>query len=299
MKQFNINQYIRPDVAKMAPYMPGASAWDLAKKYGQDISEVVKLNTNENPYGPSPLAKKAVMKALFHYYPPSDYKNLRCALAEYVNMREENIIVGAGSDEVIDLLLRITLQEGEIIITCPPTFGMYETYTRLNRGIIREVQRNNDFSLNLKKILLQTSYDKVKIIFLCSPNSPTGNLIPQEEMIQILKTGKLVVVDEAYYEFGGLTATSLLKKYPNLIILRTLSKWAGLAGLRLGYGIMSPILVEQIMKIKPPYSISNTTEQAALATLNDLSFNKASIKKIIKERERMYKTLIKIPTLKV
>lgn len=294
-----IKQYIRKDVAQMESYVPGTSAWDLAKKYKQNIKKIIKLNTNENPYGPSPIAKKAILNTLLQYYPPSDYLNLREKLANYAKVKKENIVVGAGSDEVIDLILRVILQDGDVIINCPPTFGMYEIYNRLNRGNTVNVYRNQDFSLNTEMIINKCLDGNVKAIFLSNPNSPTGTLDSQEDLIKILETGKLVIVDEAYCEFSLQTVVPLLAKYQNLIILRTLSKWAGLAGLRLGYGIMSPYLAEQIFKIKPPYSISVATEQAAIATLGDLTYTKKSIQKIITERDKMFKKLLKIHSIKI
>lgn len=294
-----LKQFIRKDVEQMESYVPGVSAWDLAKKYNQNIKNIIKLNTNENPYGPSPKAKKAILNTLLHYYPPSDYSELRDKLAKYSEVKKENIVVGAGSDEVIDLILRVILKEGDVILNCPPTFGMYEIYNRLNRGNTININRKMDFSIDIELVIKKAKNKKVKAIFLSNPNSPTGNLMSREDVIKIVKTGKLVIIDEAYAEFAMQTSIPLLKKYQNLIILRTLSKWAGLAGLRLGYGIMSSFLVDQIFKIKPPYSISIATEQAAIATFEDLTYTKRSINKIVIEREKMYKKLRNIKNITV
>ncbi len=284
---------------KIEPYVPGTSARDLAKRYGQNIKQLIKLNANENPYGVSPLVKKAIKSLFYNYYPGSDYKILRRAISKYTNTKEENIFVSSGSDELIYLLLRTILLEGEKVIICPPTFGIYEIATKLNRGITINIPTNKNYTINLSCILKSCSDEKVKVVFLCNPNNPTGNLIPKEEIIKILKTGKLVIVDEAYYEFSKMTLSPLLPLYENLIILRTLSKWAGLAGLRIGYGIMSPKLVEQLMGIKSPFNVNIAAEAAALATFKDLSFAKQSIQKIIAERDRVYKRLKLIQKIKV
>lgn len=287
----NINQFIRRDIAQMESYIPGTSAEDLASAYKQDIKQLVKLNANENPYGMSPAAKKALQELFANYYPRSDYPLLRQALASYTKTIAENIIVGSGSDEIIDLVLRVVLEIEDKVIICPPTFGMYEVSTKLNKGKTVFVERKQDYSLNVPEILNKCNDKKVKIVFITNPNSPTGNLTPQEDIVKILRTGKLVVVDEAYYEFSKTTSTPLLNKYNNLIIIRTFSKWAGLAGLRIGYAIAESVFVDQFLKIKPPFNVNIAAEKAAIATLGDLSFAKSSIQKIIAERERLYKEL--------
>jgi histidinol-phosphate aminotransferase len=284
---------------KIKPYAPGISAQELSKKYGQDIKQLIKLNANENPYGVSPLVKKAIKSLFYNYYPSSDYKILRRAISKYINTKKENIFVSSGSDELIYLLLRSILLEGDKVIICPPTFGIYEIATKLNRVITINIPTNKNFTLSLANILKCCSDEKVKVVFLCNPNNPTGNLIAQEKIIEILKTGKLVIVDEAYYEFSKMTLSPLLSLYENLIILRTLSKWAGLAGLRIGYGIMSTKLVKQLMGIKSPFNVNIAAEAAALATFKDLSFARQSIRKIIAERKRVYKRLKRIQKIKV
>lgn len=294
-----INQFIRQDIARMESYIPGTSAEDLANKYKQDIKDLVKLNANENPYGMSPVAKKALQKLFASYYPRSDYPLLRQSLATYTKTKVENILVGSGSDEIIDLVLRVVLEAEDKVIICPPTFGMYEISTKLNKGKIIFVDRNRDYSLNISEILEKCIDEKVKIVFITNPNSPTGNLTPQEEIVKILKTGKLVVVDEAYFEFNKTTSTPLLNKFENLLIIRTFSKWAGLAGLRIGYAIAQKSFVDQILKIKPPFNVNIAAEKAAIATLQDLSFAKNSIQKIIAQRERLYNELKLIKDIQI
>ncbi len=295
----NINQFIRRDIAQMESYISGTSAEDLANAYKQDIKQLVKLNANENPYGMSPVAQKALQQLFANYYPCSDYPILRQSLATYTKTKMENIIVGSGSDEIIDLVLRVVLEAEDKIIICPPTFGMYEISTKLNKGTIVFVDRSEDYSLNISEILKKSNDEKLKIVFITNPNSPTGNLTPKEDIVKILKTGKLVVVDEAYYEFSKTTSTPLLNKYENLIIIRTFSKWAGLAGLRIGYAIAQKSFVDQILKIKPPFNVNIAAEKAAIATLGDISFAKTSIQKIITERERLYNELKLVKDIQV
>lgn len=296
MEKINLLSLLRNDIDNLEEYMPGETAIELVSRYRVTMEKLVKLNANENPYGPSPLAKKAARNAFFQYYPSSEYKELRRLLAKYNKVDAKQIVVGSGSDEIIDLLLRLTLDKGEKVIIAPPTFGMYEAFTKLNGGLVISIPRNRDYSLNVKEIFRRINKE-VKIIFLCNPNNPTGILAPLVEIEMLLQSKKLVVVDEAYFEFSKQTALPLLKKYNNLIILRTLSKWAGLAGLRIGYAIMNGLLALKIKKLMPPFTVNVAAERAAIATLEDLSFAQKTIAKIISERERMYEELSLMPSI--
>lgn len=299
MKKNNLTQYIRSDLENTQSYSPGESAWDLAKRFNVSVENLIKLNANENPYGPSPRARKAIKEMMnLNYYPNGIYKKLRQSLSEYTDTKPENIIVGSGSDEIIDLLLKLILSEGDSIITTPPSFSMYEIYAKLYKGNVISVPRKSDFSINvyaIKKVFTK----KVKAIFICNPNNPTGTITTLKEIEELLQFETLIIVDEAYFEFSNKTAIKLLKKYPNLIILRTFSKWAGLAGLRIGYGIMNPFFAEKLMGIKSPFNVNLLASVAAIATLEDLSFAKKSIQKIIKEKERMCKELSEMSFLKI
>lgn len=299
MNKVNLSAFIRPDIAEMEEYIPVPSLWDLSKKFKVPIKNVVKLDAGENIFGFSPNVTKLLKKfSFFNYYPDPEYKELRYALSRYTEVDVANIIVSSGSDELLDLLLRLVIDVGDKVINCPPTFGMYSVLTTLNRGVVISVPRNEDFSLNISGI--KKAIDKkVKIILVCSPNNPTGTVIGEKEIVTLLQTGKLIVVDEAYFEFCGKTVAPLLKVYDNLIILRTLSKWAGLAGLRLGYGLMSPFFVRQLQKVKLPYNVNLAAVVAARTTLKDLSYTKASVIKIVSERDRLYKRFKHLPNIRV
>lgn len=287
MKQINVKAFIRADISKMESYIPVPSLWDLGENF-------IKLDQNENPYGFSPKINKALADyKLYNYYPDPECKELRKILAGYVGVKEENITVGSGSDELLDLILRLVLNQGDKVINCPPTFGIYPKLIGLNFGKLVSVPRKNNFSLDFTAIKENVD-EKVKLIIICNPNNPTGNIVDQEEIIEILRLGKLVIVDEAYFEFYGKTSASLLKKYDNLIILRTFSKWAGIAGLRLGYTIASPFLIKQLVKIKSPFNVNLAAAVAGKVALQDLTQSKFIIQKIIKERERVYRQLQKL-----
>ncbi len=293
--RINLSQFIRSDIESMEEYSPVVSLWDLQEKFGK----VIKLDAGENQFGYSSKVAKALRSTnLFNFYPDPEYKELRRALALYSGSKMENIMVGAGSDQLIDLLLRLILDQNDEVINCPPTFGMYSVLTKLNKGVVVSVPRNDDFSLDINAILKRIS-EKTKAIFICSPNNPTGNTAKKSEIVALLKTGKLVIIDEAYYEFCNKSSISLLYKYDNLIILRTLSKWAGIAGLRLGYGIMNEFFVEQILKIKSPYNLSLTAEVAGKTALDDISTYKKITQNIIDERERVSEELKTLDYLSV
>ncbi len=289
MKQINLKKLIRQDIVQMAPYVPVASLWDLSAKFGQKPKAVVKLDAGENQLGYSPKVWAALRASTdFNFYPDPEYKDLRQALAVYTGVSIDSLMVSSGSDELLDLLFRLVLEPGDKVINCPPTFGMYPVLTQLNRGVIVSVPRRVDFSLDLSAIMKVVAEDaRVKVIVICSPNNPTGTVSSEKEIVGLLQTGKLVMVDEAYFEFSGESIISLVKKYPNLVVLRTLSKWAGLAGLRVGYGIMTPFLVQQLLKIKPPYNVNSLASVAGIAALGDVVWREKSVTKICQERKRL------------
>jgi histidinol-phosphate aminotransferase len=287
MKKLNLKTIIRKDIAEMEEYTPVTSLWDLADTYDLKIPDVIKLDAGENQLGFSSKVLEALnTQGLFNFYPDPEYKELRQALASYTRAPIESIIVGSGSDELLDLLFRLVLEAGDKVINCPPTFGMYPVLTKLNKGRIVSVPRKENFALDIEKIQ-ETLDENVKIIVICTPNNPTGTVTSEKEIISLLDTGKLVIIDEAYFEFSSKTVAPLVAKYPNLIVLRTLSKWAGLAGLRIGYGVMDPFLVTQLFKIKPPYNVNLAASIAGIAALEDKKWSKKTIGTVVRERERM------------
>lgn len=292
MKQVNLEKFIRDDISQMNSYLTVPSLWDLEEG-------MLKLNAGENPYGFSYKVSKALGDfKYYNYYPDPEYKSLRKDIAKYAGVKMEEVMVGTGSDEILDLFLRLLLNEGDKVINCPPTFGIYPVLIELNKGFVLSVPRKSDFSLDIKTIKSKID-SRTKLIIICNPNNPTGTVSKEKEIVELLETGKLVLVDEAYFEFYGKTVTTLIKKYPNLIITRTFSKWAGIAGLRLGYSISSIFFVNQLLKIKLPYNVSLAAEIAAKAALEDLGKTKYILEETIKERERVYKELKKIPYLTI
>ena len=281
------NIFIRDDLKNWKEYIPVPSAESISMDQKLRIEKIDKLDAGENIYGSTPLVKRRLSQFKgYQFYPDPKYCVLRKEISKYVKVNMQNIFVSNGADELIDLILRLVLNSGEKVIDCSPTFSSYSLSIVLNRGVIKIVKRNKDFSLDTD-LIIQSINSTTKIIFICNPNNPTGNITPVSEIQKILETGILVCVDEAYSEFGGESCVSLLKKYENLIIIRSLSKWAGIAGLRLGYGLMSEYLVKQLMKIKQPYNVNYAAVIAGIASLQDTRYREKTVSTIIKERKNL------------
>jgi histidinol-phosphate aminotransferase len=284
----DIKKLIRPELVTMKSYVPIEPTEVLSQQAELPSSKVIKLDGNENPYGCSPKVYQALAAyPYYHNYPDPEQRELRKALEEYTGLGRQHIVCGMGSDELIDLILRLFLKPGDEVIDCPPTFGMYPFSTDVCGGRVVNVPRTEDFSLNLagiKKALTK----RTKVIFVASPNNPTGNTTPEKEIIGLVGTGKIVVVDEVYCEFSNVTMANLVPSYPNLIVLRTFSKWAGLAGLRIGYGFFPVEIADYLMKIKQPYNASAAAQVAVLASLADMEYLRLNVMKIVMERQRLF-----------
>ena len=294
----NIRSLMLPHLLEAVPYGAIDPPEVLARQAGIPEEQVVKLDGNENLYGPSPKVAQALARFKdYHIYPDPQQRRVREALASYAGTTPDRLIAGAGSDEIIDLLLRLFVAPGDRVIQCVPTFGMYATFAHLVGGELVSLPRNETFDVDVDSVR-RTAREGAKVLFLTSPNNPTGNLVSEATVRQLLELDLLVVVDEAYYEFSGNTVASLVGEgYSNLVVLRTFSKWAGLAGLRLGYGIMDPSVAERLMVIKPPYNITVAAEVAVLASLEDRDLLLSRVRDIVQERDTLFARLWKIPGL--
>lgn len=290
----------RPELDQMAEYIPGESLEAFCTRTGFPIHALIKLNSNESPYGPAPQ----VLQALgdhnnYNNYPDTDSNALRQALAAYTGVDSRFIVVSHGSNELMNLLWHIFLARGDNIICCPPTFSLYEALTTFCGAHILEAPRTEDYEVDVEAIL-KTLTPQTKLIVLCSPNNPTGNLIAEEDVLALLETGRIVVVDEAYVEFsdnpGGFA--HLVPEYQNLIVLRTFSKWAGLAGLRIGYGLFPEWIVAYMRRAQCPFEVNVAGHIAAIETLKHLDYTLAKVQQIVQERERLFTLLTKHPFLK-
>jgi histidinol-phosphate aminotransferase len=295
----DIERLVRPELKAMPAYAPIEPTDVLSRRIEVPEEKVIKLDGNENPYGCSPRVKRALADyAYYHLYPDPEQRELIKALEKYTGTSAENILAGSGSDELIDLVLRLFIQPGDRVINCPPTFGMYPFSTGVCGGKVVSVPRKPDFSIDAAAT--KKAMDKrAKVIFIASPNNPSGNVTPEPVILELLNSAPIVVIDEAYFEFSGITVASLVPKYSNLIVLRTFSKWAGLAGLRVGYGIFPINIVKYLVKIKQPYNVNAAAQVAALESLKDISYLRGTIKAIIQERERLMARLSQLEWLKV
>ena len=294
MAKVDIEKMIRPHLANIKTYDPVDPPELLAQRAGIPADKIIKLNGNENPYGGSPRAEEAVANTPLHIYPDPLQRSIRRGLAEYTGFDAEYIVAGAGSDELIDLLFRLFISEGDKILDFDPTFAMYGFCARVAGAEIELAPRDELFEIDVDAVKDAISPD-TKIIFVSSPNNPTGNLASESQVRELLDTGRIVVVDEAYFEFCKETAAGLIPEHENLVVLRTMSKWAGLAGLRIGYGIMNPSVVSHIIDIKSPYNVNIAAEAALLASLEDAPALLHNVDLIVQERERMFSLLKDIP----
>ncbi|MFW6105208.1 MAG: histidinol-phosphate transaminase [Chloroflexota bacterium] len=294
----DIKDLIRPELVTMKGYVPLEPTEVLSQRAELPSSKVIKLDGNENPYGCSPKVYQALAAyPYYHNYPDPEQRELRKALEKYTGLGRGHIICGMGSDDLIDLILRLFLKSGDEVINCPPTFGMYPFSTDVCGGRVVDVPRTEGIALDMagiKKALTK----RTKVIFVASPNNPTGDTATEKQIMELVGTGKIVVVDEAYFEFSNITVANLVPAYPNLIVLRTFSKWAGLAGLRIGYGFFPVEIAGYLMKIKQPYNANAAAQAAVLASLADIDYLRANVTKIIKERERLFGKLKELDWLR-
>ncbi|HMP40723.1 MAG TPA: histidinol-phosphate transaminase [Roseiflexaceae bacterium] len=297
--------YLRPDITSLGAYTPIVPIDVLAARLGLPPEQIIKLDANENPYGPSPKAL-AALRALGEpggvvspaaIYPDPEFLELRRALSGYTGQPVERIICGAGSDELIDLLMRLCLLPGDTLLDCPPTFGVYRFDAGLYGARVVDVPRDEQFELDLEAVADAAEQHHAKLLFLPAPNNPTGNPLPRAAVLRLLELPLLLVIDEAYYEFCGETVVDLVADHANLVVLRTFSKWAGLAGLRVGYGILHESLIGHLWKIKQPYNVSVAAQHAAIASLADTHHLATSVAALITERERLQHALAALPGL--
>ena len=287
---------IRRDIEQMEGYSFISGTYDeMSTRLGRPRDEIIKLDTNENLYGASPQAIEALQSIAddMHIYPSVKSDELRAQLAAYVGIPLEHIMVGCGADELIDLILRLFLEPGDIILNCPPTFTMYQLVANwIGNCQTVQVPRHADFSLDIPAIEKAAHETKAKMLFLCNPNNPDGSMFTAAELKQLLALPLVVVVDEAYIEFSEEVGyAEWIPDNPNLIILRTMSKWAGMAGMRVGYGLFPLGIIEHLWKIKHPFNVAVASERAARATLDDLAYMQANIQKIVDERARLFAKL--------
>jgi len=302
---FDPDSLIRANIARLKPYTPILPFDILSQQLGRVPEDIVKLDANENPYGASPKVAQALAQLPYtHIYPDPESRTLRAALAEYTGVDPQYLLAGHGADELIDLILRLFVEPGDTVINCPPTFGMYAFDAGINGAQVLDVWRRPDFSLNIREI--EAIFDpppstkrgkegvRPKLIFVTSPNNPDGSLLSHADLQRLLALPAIIVLDEAYIEFSGKSRIEAVKKYNNLIVLRTFSKWAGLAGLRVGYGAFPPQIIKHLWKIKQPYNVNVAGQVAAQISLADGERLLKNVARLVEVREAFYPVLAQI-----
>ena len=275
----NIQNLVRENVKKLKPY---SSARDEYKATG---TEMVFLDANENPY-----------QTDVNRYPDPHQRNVKDELAKIKGVKPEQILLGNGSDEVLDFLFRAFCEPGkDNVITLPPTYGMYKVLSEINNIENREVLLSQDFEPQVSAILDKSDANS-KLLFLCSPNNPTGNTFSEEKVEELLQNfNGLVIIDEAYIDFSGKESwLNRLQEYPNLVITQTLSKAYGMAGIRLGICCASEEIIEILKKIKPPYNVNELTQQRALNRILDVKNVENEVADILKGRDKLFRVLLEV-----
>lgn len=267
----------KPNIVNLPVYKPGKPIEEVKKELGLD--EVIKLASNENPYGSSPSARAAIVAELdnLYLYPDGSAAELTAAVADYHGVQSDNIIFGCGSDEVIALIARAFFLPGDETIMADQTFSVYKSNAEIEGAVTIEVplaEGTHDLDAMLARVT-----ERTKVIWVCNPNNPTGTIVPEEALIKFLNAvpaGVMVVLDEAYSEYvtdpSYSNGIKLLDAYPNLVVLRTFSKIYGLAALRIGYGVASPQIISLINKVREPFNTTRLAQVGALAALADQEY---------------------------
>lgn len=273
----DVNKLVRENVISLTPY--SCARDEFNGKSG------IFMDANENPYGN------------LNRYPDPYQRELKAAISKVKGITYDNIFLGNGSDEIIDLCFRVFCNPGtDKALTFTPTYGMYEVSASINDIRVLKVPLNNSFQIDLQNVKPFFSDKNLKLIFICSPNNPTGNAMNYSDVEYILKSFKgIVVIDEAYIDFSNKPSfINLIDAYPNLILMQTFSKAFGLASVRVGMAFSNPAIIQYFNKLKPPYNISTINQKAALRKLDKVEDLKSQVIKIKKERKRLSSALQKM-----
>jgi histidinol-phosphate aminotransferase len=291
-RAFDPRAALRRSLKSLPEYAALEDPEEVAREFGITLADLIKIDGNENPYGPSPRAMEALRTVAFepHRYGDAAQKRLRTALGAHLGVTPDAIVCGSGSDELIEMIFRLFTEDGDRIVTASPTFGMYAFNAQVGGIEIVDVPLLEGWSFDGEG--LADAAMESKAVFIPSPNNPTGNILPATTVDRLLETGAMVVIDEAYIEFSH--TPSLAQRAaaePGLVVLRTFSKWGGLAGLRFGYGVMHPDTAALLMQTKDPYNVNVAAEAAALASIEDAAILDERACALTGERDRVIEAL--------
>jgi len=268
---------------RVSQLLASGAEYPLARKYGAELRGAINLASNESPLGPSPGVIKAVRReaARVGLYPDPSCKRLKLAIARYLGVGVENVAVGNGSDELVDLACKVFMDPGDRVLIPLPTFSIYELACRANGGVPSFLELRN-FEWDSQR--LAKGLRRCRLTFLGRPNNPTGNGISLAGLRSLLAEGRLVIVDEAYAEFAGSSVSREAARRKNLLVLRTFSKAFGLAGLRVGYAVGNPELISALERVRAPFNVNSLAQAAAVAALEDRRYLRKVIALVRKGR---------------
>ncbi len=277
----NIKNLVRKNIEDLNPYSSARDEFNKSDNY-------IYLDANESSYDNG-----------YNRYPDNKHQELISLISKYRNINKDEIVLCNGTDELIDLVIRVFCEPGkDKIITLNPTYGMYEVSAKINNVNNVKIDLDHNFQIDIKKVKSQFD-DLTKIIFITSPNNPTGNCFNKDSIIEIIESfNGIVFIDEAYVDYSNNSLLSKINVYQNLIISQTFSKAMGLAGIRLGVGYSNNILISYLKKVKPPYNVNSLTEKKAIENIASSYLDKSQIKETILERNKLQKSLEDLPFIK-
>ncbi len=296
-----MEKLVRKNVLNVRHYVPGKPIEEVQREFKLD--DVVKLASNENCFGPSPKALAAVRKSLtgVNRYPDASSFYLKKRMARFLKVKEDELIFGNGSDEIIGLAVRTFVNDGDEVVIAKPTFLIYEISSQLHNAAIKLVPLTKDFKYDLRAMKAAIS-DKTKIIFIANPDNPTGTYVTKKELDEFFKDlpeNVIVFLDEAYFEFADFSYNDYPNgldylKRPGVIVSRSFSKVYGLAGLRIGYGISSPAIISYMERVRDPFNVNILAQVAACAAIDDKAFVKKTLSHVEKEKKKFYSVFAKM-----
>lgn len=278
---------LRPVLSSLRPYVAGRGIEEISRIYGIPPERIVKLGSNENPYGPSPEVRRAMAEAPLNLYPET--VDLIESIARYTNFPESQVLIGSGMDGVIDTLSRLFLDQGVRALIPVPTFSFYEIVTILCGAEPVFVRRSET-----DEMIECLRDESIGMVFICSPNNPTGEIMDEDLLRSVIEsTDAVVFLDEAYVEFAERSMVDLVNEYENLVVGRTMSKAFGLAGVRLGYALAPDWIAEAYRKAAPPFfGVTTPAVAAGIAALGDLDHMRRSVEMIKRERELLLSEIV-------
>jgi histidinol-phosphate aminotransferase len=293
-----ITNLLIPHIDGIEEYHPIQPLDVLSKRLGIAVDDLVKLDANENPYGPIDAVRHALANfPHYHIYPDPQASELREALGQAMGVNPELVMASQGADELLDYLCRLFLSPGDAVINTPPTFGMYGFDAKLQGAGVINITRDESYAIDTDGIVEAVNnrsgeLGAIKLIFLTSPNNPSGNWLDDESLKRILELPAMVVLDEAYVEFADRPSRAdWVAQHDNMVVLRTFSKSAGIAGLRLGYGVFPKWLMPTLWKFKQPYNVNVAACVAGLASLTHPDDVARVVTLLKTERARLYQRL--------